>query len=125
MNTQMITAFLVKQSCCSCGVIFGIENYHNEELRKSHQGFYCPNGHSQHYTAKSAAEILQDELTREKARCDQAKMDAQYERRQRIAKQGQLTKVKNRIMNGVCPCCNRYFDNLKRHMEIKHKEPQK
>tara|TARA_Y100000310_G_scaffold338946_1_gene430083 strand:- start:1163 stop:1354 length:192 start_codon:yes stop_codon:yes gene_type:complete len=33
---------------------------------------------------------------------------------------GQVTKLKNRAKAGVCPCCNRTFQNLSRHMETKH-----
>lgn len=33
---------------------------------------------------------------------------------------GQLTKLKRRVSNGVCPCCNRSFADLHRHMTEKH-----
>lgn len=36
------------------------------------------------------------------------------------ATKGRLTKTKKRIANGVCPCCNRHFVNLERHMTGKH-----
>ncbi len=31
-----------------------------------------------------------------------------------------MTKVKKRAANGVCPCCNRTFSDLARHMKAKH-----
>lgn len=33
---------------------------------------------------------------------------------------GQVTKLKNRVGHGVCPCCNRSFGNLARHIESEH-----
>ncbi|WP_165394478.1 helix-turn-helix domain-containing protein [Pseudoxanthomonas winnipegensis] len=30
--------------------------------------------------------------------------------------------MRQRVMNGVCPCCNRTFENLRRHMHDKHPE---
>lgn len=32
------------------------------------------------------------------------------------------TRIKNRVKNGVCPCCNRTFENLARHMQAKHSD---
>jgi hypothetical protein len=28
--------------------------------------------------------------------------------------------MRKRIQSGVCPCCNRTFENLGRHMKSKH-----
>lgn len=36
------------------------------------------------------------------------------------AQSTRLRKVKDRVKNGVCPCCNRTFVNLQRHMHTKH-----
>lgn len=33
---------------------------------------------------------------------------------------GKLKAQTTRVKNGVCPCCNRSFQNLKRHMNTKH-----
>jgi hypothetical protein len=30
--------------------------------------------------------------------------------------------VQKRVGNGVCPCCNRTFEDLARHMKVKHRE---
>jgi uncharacterized protein (UPF0212 family) len=34
----------------------------------------------------------------------------------------QLKKVHVRVGHGVCPCCNRSFAQLRRHMAAKHPE---
>jgi hypothetical protein len=31
-----------------------------------------------------------------------------------------VTKIKNRVGHGVCPCCTRSFQNLARHMASEH-----
>ena len=31
-------------------------------------------------------------------------------------------KQLKRVHNGVCPCCNRSFQNLQKHMKTKHPE---
>jgi hypothetical protein len=33
---------------------------------------------------------------------------------------GQVTRIKNRVKNGVCICCNRSFSDLHQHMLTKH-----
>ncbi|WP_159103999.1 hypothetical protein [Rhodopseudomonas sp. B29] len=40
--------------------------------------------------------------------------------RRAAAARGQVTKIKNRVGHGVCPCCNRTFANLARHMAGEH-----
>lgn len=51
-------------------------------------------------------------------RTEQRRLES--ERRAHAATKGQLTKTKKRIANGVCPCCNRSFANLERHMAGQH-----
>ena len=29
-------------------------------------------------------------------------------------------RMRERVMNGVCPCCNRTFQNLREHMKSEH-----
>jgi hypothetical protein len=95
--------------------------------REDHQGFYCPNGHSNFYSGDNEAEKLRKQLVRAEAERDRARVRANGEEarrrlaeRQRAAAKGQVTKIKNRIANGVCPCCNRSFENVRRHIETQH-----
>lgn len=120
MNTQLVQTYLIKEECCFCGVIFGIEQNHQKELLKTHQDFYCPNGHKQHYIAETEAERLKRELTIERQQHDQTKAELEHTKYQRRANKGVLTKLKARVKNGVCPCCNRSFTDLNRHMKTKH-----
>lgn len=90
--------------------------------------FWCPYGHQAHYPAGETAE---QKLRRERDRLAQriAEKDDEIRRqrelregteRQLSATRGVVTRIKNRVGHGVCPCCNRTFGNLYRHMATKH-----
>lgn len=81
--------------------------------------FYCPNGHAQHYT-KTEVQRLKEQLEEVKRRAEWNQAEAATLKRSLTAKKGQITKMKNRISKGVCPCCNRTFENLARHMNTQH-----
>lgn len=104
--------------CCACGVKFGMPTSLDKKLRENRRDFYCPNGHKQHYVAETEAEKLRKELRRkeqELADQVQAKLNAQNAL-------NKAQKKLKRVSNGVCPCCNRSFVNLQRHMKTKHPE---
>jgi hypothetical protein len=114
-------------TCKTCGITYAVPPQWLAERREDHQTWYCPNGHHWHFPGKSDTEKLRDELQRERARLDQANAEADYQRKQRAAAErrtsaarGQVTKIKNRVAHGVCPCCSRSFSDLRRHMATKH-----
>lgn len=105
------------ENCCNCGVAFAIPADMVRVLRETHRTFYCPNGHGQSYTAETQAERLAREFLKAK--------DAYAEqfRLQLLAEREQRERIQKRIGAGVCTCCNRTFQNLKRHMATKHAIP--
>ncbi len=112
--------FLLEQ-CCSCNIYFYIPESKYNTCKADGSNFFCPNGHSLIYS--------DNELTKEKKRREWAERSRdQYqkywkdEEKKRRALKGQLTKTKNRISNGVCPCCKRSFQNLKKHIGHMHPE---
>jgi hypothetical protein len=94
----------------------------DEELRRSGRTFYCLNGHEQHYSESTKQKLREakDALARERARADQLRADRDAADRRVSAAKGQVTKIKNRVGRGVCPCCNRTFADLGAHMATKH-----
>lgn len=121
--TETITMITVK--CCNCGVVFGMTSDLQKRFLNDHdKWFYCPNGHEQHYTGKTDAEKLKEAQTQLAIH-----REARYkEEREKIAALDKVKKLDakiKRIHNGVCPCCNRSFENLRRHMETKHPEELK
>ena len=63
--------------------------------------------------AKEHADHLERRLVMEKNRL-------KAEERSHSATRGHVTRQKKRAAAGVCPCCNRTFKQLARHMERKH-----
>lgn len=112
----------------SCKVSFCIEKNRHAQLQRNGEGFYCLNGHLQSYSpGPSEAQKLRQENARlaDQARLAQESADYQRSRREAAersasAYKGQVTKIKKRVGRGVCPCCNRTFADLARHMAGKH-----
>lgn len=110
-------------TCYLCGVAFGVPAYLKQKRLDDHKSFFCPNGHGQHYTGPSEAERLRQQL--EMANNSRAFYERRLgeEVRSKRAVRAHLTKAKkklDRVAHGVCPCCNRTFQNLRRHMSTKH-----
>jgi len=90
--------------------------------------FYCTYGHQQHFAqGETEAEKLRrerDRLKQQAAFKDEmianANRRALNAERTASARKGQITPLKNRAAAGVCPCCNRTFENIRRHMASKH-----
>jgi aspartate/glutamate racemase len=107
---------LINETCITCGTPFAMERNLREQRMKTHEGFYCPNGHSMIYPAESDKEKVQRlslenlKLKREKEESDR-KLNNTLET---------LARVNKHIENGVCPKCHRHFVNLERHMCTKH-----
>lgn len=120
---------------CWCGIQMAIPSDLYDYAQRKGSTVYCPLGHTFVYgdtrydqlkreaeEARALKENAERALVRERARVDQARAEAQHEKRRAAAARGQLTKTKKRVANGVCPCCNRSFANVKRHMDTQHPE---
>lgn len=112
--------------CPVCGITYAGPARFFEDKRSTKKSWWCPNGHSLSFT-KSEADELREKLAEEKrnaefwrSRTNTAQADADHARAQANGYKGALTKVKKRVGNGVCPCCNRSFVDLGRHMATKH-----
>lgn len=120
-KTQEVCVTIETRNCPTCGVTYGTPNGFITERRESNETFYCPNGHGRHFPpGGSEAEKLQAELERTKKDLTRSIQARQYAERCCAAEKGAKTRLKNRIKNGVCPCCNRSFKNVERHMANKH-----
>jgi hypothetical protein len=113
--------------CGSCGGIYAIaERYRHQKHEQG--GFWnCPYcrcswgfGTSENARLKAQLATKEREVEQERKRKEWAQQEARVTERRRRALKGQITKVKKRIGHGVCPCCNRSFENLRRHMTTKH-----
>lgn len=116
-NTALeYTATLTTEECCNCGMMFAMPEDYRAKKVKNKTLFYCPAGHAQSYIGETFERKLENERRRAAAAEGRAER-LEYRRRAAV---GQVTKIKNRISRGVCPCCNRTFQDLARHMQSKH-----
>ena len=106
-------------SCCTCGIQFGVPPYFIENARKNAGTLYCPNGHRLGWS-KTEVEKLREQLAAEKAATEWQRARANRLEKDLQSQKGQTTKLKNRIAKGVCPCCQRSFTALARHIKTKH-----
>ena len=128
MSTTIFVS-LVPVNCPSCKAIFGLTEQALERFRGNGKCFYCPYCQAEQGFFDSREEQLRKQLAREKERHEMTTRSLGHSRRladrmerSRNALKGVVTKTKNRIKNGVCPCCNRHFKNLERHMKGQHPE---
>lgn len=108
------------RQCPDCGIHYYVPAAYMKECRENPtQFFHCPAGHSRHF-AESEADRLRRERDRLQQRLAEKDDEIKNIEQRRRAALGQVTKLRNRVGNGVCPCCNRSFENLHRHMTTKH-----
>lgn len=126
--TETITTTFHVVACYTCGTKFAINGSMYKRAVTNKEGcVYCPAcREGMHWTGKTEDQKRIDELERKlkweaKNAAYQKHYKEQAERKLSAAK-GQMTKLKKRAAAGVCPCCNRTFHNLARHMETKHPE---
>lgn len=120
MTQYVDNTWLATETCCSCGMLFAVPSDFQARRKDDHKSFYCPSGHCQSYTGATEAMKLRKELDakeRDLRNATARALTAESERRQ-IAKAHD--KMRKRIVNGVCPCCNRSFENLRMHMQTEH-----
>jgi hypothetical protein len=116
------------ESCCNCGIVFAFPSTLMDGLRTTGGSFYCPNGHGQHYT-KTEVDRLKEKLAEQTRQATAMAATANdMANRARSAEEKadksskELARIKKRVSAGVCPCCDRTFQNLQRHMSTQHKK---
>lgn len=113
--------------CGECGGVYAISEKYRQTKQQDGGYWSCPYCKCTWGYGESEIDRLKKEMESEKKRTEWAKQDAKNqreraetaeakERGQRAAK----TRIKNRVANGVCPCCKRTFQNLLGHMKNQH-----
>ncbi len=122
MSSMSIKTTYEVIDCPNCGVLFAITEELQTRRLDDGKSFYCPFGHTMSYSDTTQKRLLaeREKSARLTARLDQVRADRDAERRRASAARGQVTKIRNRVANGVCPCCNRTFPDLAAHMKTKH-----
>ena len=129
MATISVTTELKAVHCGECGGTYAIDaNFHR--IKKEKGGFwncpYCqcswgyPADSSELARLKRKLEYTEADRDRQHRRHQEEKDRHERTQRRLSATQGVVTRTKNRVAKGVCPCCNRTFQDLQRHMASKH-----
>lgn len=101
---------------CWCGIKHAIPSATNQWVNKgSHNAVYCPLGH-QWVRRESDADRLRAAEAKQRHLEDQL-LAAE---REAEAVRVRLVRDRHRFANGVCPCCNRSFENVARHIRGQH-----
>jgi len=139
MSHQHFSGTLHILQCANCSMHFGITKDFEERRRKDHKEFYCPAGHSNVYNhdneeeklrrenqrMKQNSAYLEDQIRDREKQIQKQRENTNAARRQTRAYKGVVTRTKNRVGAGVCPCCTRSFKSLAAHMATKHPEYRK
>lgn len=118
------TLILEEITCGTCGILHAVPQNWIQERRKTAGDIHCPNGCRRSWRESEAQKLKRELEAKEReltaAKCETMRVNVLLEDEKR-AKAKQDRKLK-RVHKGVCPCCNRSFQNLRRHMETKHPE---
>jgi len=114
------TSTLKITTCATCGMRFAMPSSYLEKLQDTHESFFCPAGHSLVFNGETKESKLRRQIASEQEVSKRNQQRAEQVARQLSAARGLHTRFRNRIKNGVCPCCRRSFANLCKHMKHQH-----
>lgn len=126
--TRLVTVALVEINCGKCGGVYAIGDRYYQQCREKGTAWNCPYCRCGWGFADGGENArLKREIESERKRTEWARQAAENERQRREAaehreraQKAAKTRLKNRIAHGVCPCCQRTFENVARHMATKH-----
>ena len=112
---------LTEINCGECGGTYAInERYRLQAYQKGTSWTcpYCQVGWG--YRGNSENDKLKRQLEKERKRREWAEQETKNTENRLRAQKAATTRIKNRVGAGVCPCCNKTFKQLARHMRSKH-----
>ena len=99
-----------------CDQTFGMHRRFYDLTHRTGQTWYCPKGHPRAWRGRTTEQKLKDAEAEKVHLHDQLRAAvAEAEKRRQ-----QLLRDRQRYAAGVCPCCNRSFPGLARHIASKH-----
>lgn len=116
-------------NCGECGGSYAINERYRETKHTSGGYWNCPYckcswGYGTSEIERVRKQLAAETAARERAqqRATELRASVEHERKRVQGYQGALTKVKKRVGKGTCPCCQRHFQNVQRHMATQHPE---
>lgn len=119
-ETRTITYTLRK--CRECGLHYAVDSAFDRQCKEKGEkkACYCPGCSTSWYYMESEVDRLLKLVQSKDAQLDQKSAMIREQQKSLTATRGVVTRLQNRAKNGVCPCCKRSFQNLRRHMKSKH-----
>ena len=111
---------MVDTNCYSCGMDFMVPQWLDQQARDKGRGWFCPSCGKTTVYSESKVDKLKKQLESERTRAQWLRDQLDASEKSLSAQKGVVTKLKKRASAGVCPCCNRQFQNVKLHMGRKH-----
>ena len=111
---------LIIRTCYSCGSPIALTTDHERRARASQAvNFVCSKGHSQVFTETTETRLRQ-ELEEAQTRNTNLRQSLTEKEEMLKATEQRNVNLQKRVRAGVCPHCQRTFQQLARHMVSKH-----
>lgn len=111
--------------CRTCGTAYMAPKIVQDERRAEGGYAFCSNGHQWGWrpegTEREKLRRERDSLKQQMARVEDEKREALAAAAKEVtAAKAEAAKIKKRALGAMCPCCNRHFSQLERHMKTQH-----
>lgn len=113
MNREYVVVDCGKDGCSQH---FAMSRSFYNETRRTGKSWYCPSGHSLIWKGETTEKKLEAAQARQRHLEDQLRAAEAEAESVRV----RLLRDRQRFANGVCPRCNRTFQNVARHMATQH-----
>jgi RNase P subunit RPR2 len=118
---------LESMQCASCGCQFAIPAAMARRYREDGAFVRCPNPKCEwpsFHIVENVVAKLERQLRDQKAALEREQQSHQMTKNMAKAEAKKAARIAKRIHAGVCPKCNRTFQQLARHMKSKHGGPK-
>ena len=87
---------MVEETCCKCGISFGITQGLRNDLVRCKNTFYCPKGHPQCYCGETDAKKYERKFKIARENLDYATKQMTHLRKSNSALRGVITRTKKK-----------------------------
>lgn len=115
LNHEYVT---VRCGLEGCDQHFAMSRHFYDETQRDGRTWYCPSGHPRAWRGETTEQKLKAAEARNVHLADQLEATKAQAELARV----QILRERQRFAKGVCPCCNRSFPALTRHMATQHPE---
>lgn len=110
------SATVNERTGATCGQRWAMSRDFYNRTKRTGETWYCPSGHPRIWTGQTTEAKLAAAEAQAVALGDQLQAAVEEAETTRVA----LLRERHRYANGVCPCCNRSFENIARHIRGQH-----